>query len=109
RLRHVPPHGAAVAVRAGDVGDGPSLHHRLGHAALLRAVPDRRVAGAALVVGVEPARALADAPDVLDHADAAAEVAHVHGVGLALLGDAVPEAPHLHHAVHVDAVVLPVD
>src|SRR6266567_4304505 len=47
---------AAVAVSACDVGDRAAVHHRLRHAALLRAAPDRRVARAPLAVGVEPAR-----------------------------------------------------
>ena len=38
-LRDVAPHRAAVAIGAGHVGDRASLHHRAGHATLLRAIP----------------------------------------------------------------------
>src|SRR5207245_7380164 len=62
-----------------------------------------------LVVGVEPAGALPDAPDVLYDADAPAQVAHVDRVRLPLARDAVPQGPDLHHAVHVYGVVLAVE
>src|SRR2546430_12294712 len=107
-LRDVAPHRAAVAVGAGYVGDRAPLHHGAGHATLLRAVPQRRIAGAALVVGVEPAGHLPDAGEVFDHADAAAQVAHVDRVGTALPRHRVPQAPHLQQAVHEHRVVATV-
>src|SRR5213078_2638516 len=99
---------AAVAVGAGHVGDGAPLHHRAGHAALLRAVPQRRVARAALVVGVEPPGHLANAGEIFHHADAAAQVPDVHRVGTALARHRVPRTPHLQQAVHERRVVAAV-
>ena len=107
-LRDVAPHRPAVAVGAGHVGDRAPLHHGAGHATLLRAVPQRRVAGAALVVGVEPAGDVTDAREVFDHADAAAQVAHVDRVGTALPRHRVPQAPHLEQAVHEHLVIATV-
>src|SRR5262249_6358 len=101
----MPPARPAVAVGAGHVRDGPPLHHRLGDPALLGAVPDRGVAGAALVVGVEPAGHLAHPLEVLDRPDAAPQVAAVDRIGLLLPCDGVPLPPDLQHPVHGDVVV----
>ena len=60
------------------------------------------------MVGVEPAGHLADAGEVFDHADAAAQVAHVDRVGTALPRHRVPQAPHLEQAVHEHRVVATV-
>ena len=109
RLGDVAPGRAAVAVGAGDVGDRAALHDRLRHAALLGAVPDHRVAGPALVVGVEPARHLAQPLHVFDGPDAAAQVPDVDRIGHLLLGDLIPQPPDLQHPVHGGVVVLPVE
>ncbi len=101
RLRGVPPQRLRVRVAPGHVGDRAALHHRLRHAPLLRAIPDRRVAGSALMVGIEPAGHRGYAPHIGGCADAAAQVAHVDAVGLLFFRRVVPELPHLEHARHV--------
>src|SRR5204863_3626190 len=52
---------------------------------------------------------LADAGEVFDHADAAAQVAHVQSVGAALPRHRVPQAPHFQQAVHEHRVIAAVE
>ena len=102
----MPPDRAAVAIRAGYVGDRAVVHHGARHASLLRAVPDDRIAGAALMISVEPSGRLAQTLHVLDRSDAASEVADVHRVGTRLGDDCLPAFPHVEHPRHVHFVVL---
>src|SRR5262249_52555671 len=95
-----------VRIRAGHVGDRTSLHHRLRDAALLRAIPDGRVAGATLMVGIEPAGDAGDARDVFDGANAAAKIADVDRLAAAFGHDVVPLVPDLQQPGHVDVVIL---
>src|SRR6185312_13669187 len=55
-FRRVTPQRMAVSVRAGYIGDGAALHDALRDSPLLRAIPDRRAAATALVIGIEPPR-----------------------------------------------------
>ena len=71
------PSDAAVTVSAGDVGDRSSFHHRLGDAALLSAVPNHRIRGAALMICIEPQGNFAKLPDVFYRANTAPEIADV--------------------------------
>src|SRR5205085_12027492 len=88
---------------------GAASHHGSGHAPLLRAIPDWRVAAPPLVIGVEPSRHFAELLHVLDGSNTAAKIPHIHGLGALLGHDGLPLTPHLEHASHVDVEVLPVD
>src|SRR4029453_3287798 len=73
---------------------------------LQRAVPDWRVARAALVVCIEPTGRPSDAPQVLDRADPPAKIADVDRLARAFPCDAIPLLPNFGHAVHEGLVVL---
>ena len=83
-----------------------ALHHRIRHTALLRAIPDRRFPGTALVIGIEPRRHLANLLQILYGIEPAAKIAHVHGLRVPFVCNVVPKVPDLLHAVHISLVVL---
>ena len=91
----MPPDWLRIAIGSRHVCYGAPLHDGLGYTALLRTIPDRRLAGAALMVGVEPCRCVADFFQVFDCVETPAEVADVHGFRATLPGDAIPQTPNL--------------
>src|ERR1044072_7400298 len=96
RFGDVAPQRLRVRICASDVGGGAPFHPRGADAPLERAVPDRRVARAPLVIGVEPAGRPPNAPHVLDRTDTATEVADIDGVACTFPGHVVPPPPEVH-------------
>src|SRR5260370_13159 len=77
-LRHVSPVWLCIAISPRNIRDSAALHDGPGNTALLRTVPYRGFARAALMVGIEPRRHLAYLLQVLHGIEPTTEIPHVH-------------------------------